>query len=214
MISPEKLEALQTGWVRLLGRFSVSPADAYPVFDRLVAAHSEPHRHYHTLEHVAEMLKVVGRLAEASNDSEAIQLAVWFHDSMYDPRARDNEARSADLMAGALAPFSLPEGMIPHVRDMILATAHAGDASDADTRVLLDADLAILASDEWRYVKYAEAIRREYGWVEETAYRTGRTAVLKAFLSRERIYRTERFHAVGEEAARRNLTAEIERLAG
>ncbi|WP_040888854.1 HD domain-containing protein [Zavarzinella formosa] len=214
MISPEKLEALQTGWVRFVARFSVSPVEAYPVFDRLVAAHSEPWRHYHTLEHIAEMLKVVGRLADSSNDLDAIQLAVWFHDSVYDPKAKDNEARSADLMVEALSPYLLREGLIPHIRDMILATAHTGNAStDPDTMVLLDADLGILASDEWRYLKYAEAIRREYDWVPDDAYRAGRTAVLQAFLNRERIYQTERFHAVAEEPARRNLAAEIERLA-
>ena len=214
MISPEKHDALQAGWVRLMDRYGISPADAYPVFDRLAAAHSEPARHYHTLEHVAEMLRVAGRLMEPANDGDAIQLAVWFHDAVYDPKAKDNEARSAELMSDALAPLSLPAELIQHVADMIRATAHTGDSpADADTAVLLDADLAILAADEWRYLKYAEAIRKEYAWVDDAAYRTGRAAVLQAFLDRPRIYRTARFHDMGEEPARRNMAAEMERLA-
>ena len=215
MISPERIEALQTGWVRLMAGFAVSPADAYPVFDMLVAAHSEPHRHYHTLTHVGEMVRVVGRLADTAQDPEAIQLAVWFHDSVYDPKAKNNEARSADLMASSLAPFGLREGLIDRVRELILATEHTSVAStDADTMILLDADLSILSADEWRYVRYADAIRQEYEWVDADAYRIGRTAVLQAFLNRERIYRTERFHSLGEEPARRNLKWEIDRLAG
>lgn len=215
MISPERIEALQTGWVRFMAGFAVSPADAYPVFDMLVAAHTEPHRHYHTLTHVAEMLRVVGRLADGARDVEAIQLAVWFHDSVYDPKAKDNEARSADLMAASLVPFNLRAGLIDSVRELILATAHTSVAStDADTMILLDADLAILSADEWRYVRYADAIRQEYSWVDDEAYRAGRTAVLKSFLNREKIYQTERFHSLGEEPARRNLNWEIDRLAG
>ncbi len=233
MISPEKHDALQAGWVRLMDKYGISPADAYPVFDRLAAAHSEPARHYHTLEHVAEMLRVAGRLLEPANDGDAIQLAVWFHDAVHDPRAKDNEARSAELMMDALAPFSLPAGLIQHVAEMILATDHlpplaatnhlpplarggrggADLIAAADTAVLLDADLAILAADEWRYLKYAEAIRNEYAWVDDAAYRTGRAAVLQAFLDRPRIYRTARFHDMGDGPARRNMAAEIGRLA-
>ncbi len=224
MISPEKHDALQAGWARLMDRYGISPADAYPVFDRLAAAHSEPARHYHTLEHVAEMLRVAGRLLEPANDGDAIQLAVWFHDAVYDPAAKDNEARSAVLMADALAPLSLPADLIRHVTEMIRATNHlpplarggrggSDSPADADTAVLLDADLAILAADEWRYLKYAEAIRKEYAWVDDAAYRTGRAAVLQAFLSRPRIYSTARFHDMGDGPARRNLAAEMGRLA-
>ena len=46
----------------------MSPADAYPVFDRLVSAYSEPHRFYHTLEHLSEMFKVAGKLSDAADN--------------------------------------------------------------------------------------------------------------------------------------------------
>ena len=212
MISPERLDGLQAGWVRLLARFSVSPADAYPLFDRLVAAHGEPHRHYHTLEHVGEVLKVAGRLADAAADPAAVQLAIWFHDTIYDPRASDNEVASADLAVASLQPLGLPAATLAHVTAMIRATAHttAGEV-DADTAVLLDADLAILSAEERRYARYAADIALEYAWVEAEAYRAGRLRVLEGFLARPRIYRTERMHAAADDAARRNLRVEIER---
>ena len=204
---------MQTGWVRLLARYGVEPAAAYPVFDRLVASHSEPHRFYHTLEHVHEVLKVAGKLADVATDPAAAQLAIWFHDAVYDPRARDNEERSAALALELLRPLGIPEATLQHVAAMIRTTAHtsAGDV-DADTQVLLDADLAILSAEERRYSRYAADVRREYAWVDDGAYRAGRTKVLQAFLARPRIYRTERMHAVAEEPARQNLRAEIERL--
>jgi predicted metal-dependent HD superfamily phosphohydrolase len=213
MISPERLDQLQTGWVSLLARYAVEPAAAYPVFDRLVAAYAEPHRCYHTVEHVNEVLKVAGKLADAATDPAAVQLAVWFHDAVYDPWTSDNEERSATLAGDLLRPLGVPEATLRHVAAMIRATAHtAAGEVDADTAVLLDADLAILGAEERRYARYAADIRREYTWVEESAYRAGRTKILQSFLDRPRIYRTERMHAVAERPARRNLRAEIQQL--
>jgi predicted metal-dependent HD superfamily phosphohydrolase len=63
------------------------------------------------------------------------------------------------------------------------------------------------------YDAYAEAIRREYDWVPEEAYRTGRAAVLERFLTRPRLYHTAAM-TTHEPAARANLRREIERLRG
>ena len=83
--------------MQLVAGYSVSPADAYPVFDRLVSAYSEPHRFYHTLEHLSEMFKVAARLSDAADNAAPVQLGIWFHDAVYDPRVTDNEERSAAL---------------------------------------------------------------------------------------------------------------------
>jgi predicted metal-dependent HD superfamily phosphohydrolase len=213
MISPERLELLQQSWVRLLGRLGVGPAAAYPPFDDLVARYGEPHRHYHTLEHMAEVLKVAAKLADLGGDADAIALAVWYHDAVYDPRAKDNEERSAQLAVAALAPLGVPKDLLEKVADLIRATAHtAATPADVETAILLDADLAILGAEEGRYRRYTDAIRQEYAWVADADYRAGRARVLEAFLARDRIYRTERMFAAGEEAARANLRGEIERL--
>lgn len=204
---------MQGAWIQLISNFGVAPIDAYPVFDRLVAAHSEPHRYYHTLEHLAEMFKVAGRLVNEESDSHAIQLAIWFHDSVYDPRGKNNEELSATFAKECLAALGVGPDTRSKVEQMILATAHGPLSTvDHDTAILLDADLAILSAEERRYARYAEDIRREYAWVDEQAYREGRAKVLQSFLDRPRIYLTERMHSAAEEAARHNLRTEIERL--
>ena len=206
---------MQAGWVQLLARFSVEPVAAYPIFDRLVEAYSEAHRHYHTLEHVSEMFKVAGKLMDTATDPAAILLAIWFHDAVYDSHAKDNEERSAALAGELLRPLGIPEAVLQHVASMIRATAHTPiEAVDNDTAILLDADLAILSAEEKRYARYAADVRKEYAWVEELAYRAGRAKVLESFLNRPRIYLTERMYAVAEDAARKNLAAEIEKLGG
>ncbi len=215
MISPERLESMQVGWVRLLERFGVAIADAYPPFDRLVAAYSGPDRHYHSLEHLSEMFRVAGRLAAHTEDSPALQLAIWFHDVVYDPRAKDSEARSAEMAGELLAPLGVPTATIEKMQRLVRATAHllaTEPPSDSDTAVLLDADLAILGASEERYRRYAADIHKEYAFVPEADYRTGRAMVLKRFLARPRIFLHQVMVEEGDERARLNLRAELAQL--
>jgi predicted metal-dependent HD superfamily phosphohydrolase len=213
VISPERSAALQASLVQTLSKYAVQPADAYHIFDRLEAMYGEAHRSYHTFEHLAEMFKVASKLADSATDMGAVQLAIWFHDAVYDPRARDNEERSAQLAFEWLRSLGVRDEALAQVAAMIRMTAHSNFSDvDANTAVLLDADLAILSAEERRYQRYAADIRREYAWVEDSAYRVGRIKVLESFLHRPRIYRTTRMYEVAEQLARRNLAAEIEQL--
>lgn len=217
MVSPERLESMQKGWVRVLEKYRVAPADAYPVFDVLVAAYTAPERHYHNLEHLGEMFKVVERLGATVEDPNALHLAIWFHDAVYDSRAKDNERRSGDLAVDLLGPIGVPSSGIERVVNMIWATAHAADGhppAARDTQVLLDADLAILGASEERYARYAADIRKEYAWVPDAGYRSGRAAVLGRFLATARVYHTQIMFEEGEQRARANLRAELAQLGG
>ncbi len=215
MVTPERLESMQQTWARQLERLQNAPNDAYPVFDELVARYQEAWRHYHTLEHIHEILKVVGKLSDQATDPDALYLAVWFHDAIYNPRAKDNEEQSAKLAERCLTTLGLARPTIERVMEMIGATAHGTTTSaQGDTAILLDADLAILGAEEKRYQRYAADIRREYDWVSDADYKTGRSHVLEAFLKRERIYSTERMFASGETLARANLLAELRVLLG
>lgn len=213
MISPERLDAMQKSWVRTLEQYRVTAADAYPAFDVLAAAHTAPERFYHNLEHLTEVFRVVERLSAAVEDPNALSLAVWFHDAVYDSRARDNEKRSGELAVDLLGPIGVPASAIERVVRMIWATAHAADApADRDTRVLLDADLAILGASEERYARYARDIRKEYAWVPDAEYRAGRAAVLARFLAAPRLYHAPALFEEGEARARANLRGELAEL--
>ena len=213
MVTPERLDGLQRGFARLLESHGVAAADAYPLFDRLAAAHGEPHRHYHTLEHVGEVLRVAGRLAAGSPGTVA--LAAWFHDAVYDPTRRDSEERSADLAARELTALGLDSATVDAVARLVRATAHVSGGeppTDADARALLDADLAILGAAPVRYERYARDIRREYAHASDGDYARGRVAVLGRFLARPRLYFDARMVLEGDGPARANLAAERDQL--
>ena len=172
-------------------------------FDDMCQAYSTPGRFYHTLEHAVAVVTMVEDLGVYSRSPNAVRLAAWLHDVIYDSRASDNEDLSAEYAKRLCNGFSIPDG--PLVAALILKTRSHDAGDDSDAKVLLDADLAILGSDEETYRNYAENIRREYAWVSEPEYRTGRRRVLEAFLARPSIYYLLR-HL--ERPARRNLAAE------
>jgi predicted metal-dependent HD superfamily phosphohydrolase len=190
-------------WLRLLPGTDAAFAD-------LVARYGEPGRYYHTLDHI---LAVLDRIDTLWPDApQALSLAVWLHDIVYDSRATDNEERSADYAHASLPALGVSPDTIDETARLILLTrSHEADRDDRAGRTLLDADLAILSGDMPAYDAYAYAIRREYAWVPERDYRAGRQRVLERFLVRPHIYFTMKM-ADAEPRARDNLRREIEQL--
>jgi predicted metal-dependent HD superfamily phosphohydrolase len=181
--------------------------------DRLAERYREPHRRYHDLRHLQEVLQTVDDLADAADDVEAVRWAAWFHDAVYDVHRDDNEERSARLAEQDLAASGLDHDIVCEVSRLVRLTAtHQPEDGDANGAVLCDADLRILAADPWRHAEYVADVRAEYAHVPDAEFRAGRAAVLRALLSSGRLFRTERAYTRWEERARANLAAELRQL--
>lgn len=203
----DDMPPLNQQWHELLRTWNVAPTQADQKFAEISAAYAGPGRFYHTLDHVQAVLGTVDGLASFAKNVNAVKLAAWLHDVIYDSTASDNEECSAEYTEQLCNELAISDG---HRVAALIRMTKAHDAGDdVDAKVLLDADLSILGADQPEYQAYAENIRREYAWVPEPEYRTGRRKVLEKFLSRPRIYH---FLSHLEEAARRNLAAEIARL--
>lgn len=177
---------------------------------RLLAAWSEPQRHYHTLQHLEECLALADELRAAMTHPAEVVLALWFHDAVYDVRAHDNEARSARWADQALRDAGVVQEVRGRIVDLVMAACHGAVApATRDGAVLVDIDLAILGSLEARFAEYEAQIRAEYAWVPPEVYATKRREVLQGLLGRERIYTTESMVARFEAQARRNLTRAV-----
>jgi len=181
--------------------------------ERLIAAYSEPHRRYHGLAHVAFLLDEIDRRAALLRDIEVVAFAAWFHDAVYDPRAKDNELRSAIWAGEVLAAAGFAPERTQAVEAMILKTIshHTGEAS-ADEALFLDMDFAILGAPPAIYADYAESIRAEYAFVPDEQFRAGRGAFLVAVLAQPRMFRTEIYEQERGAQARANIHSEIARL--
>ncbi|KQO49346.1 MULTISPECIES: hypothetical protein [unclassified Methylobacterium] len=197
-------------WTRAVGGSGAEAA-----WRALDAGYGEAARHYHGWPHVRALLAghdAVRGLPDVSGlDGDAIDLAIYFHDAVYDPARSDNEARSADLLV-TCSGSGLGRECIRSAVAMIRATAAHGPSEDPETRLMLDLDLAVLGAPRAIYEAYAAAVRREYAMVPDAAWRIGRAGVLDRFLDRPRLYQTGHFHDRLESAARANLADEAAAL--
>jgi predicted metal-dependent HD superfamily phosphohydrolase len=176
----------------------------------LLARWSESHRKHHTVAHLHEMLDAIGRLADAGIefDREAVELAAWFHDAIYEVGRDDNEERSAELARELLA--SAP--ICDEVARLVLVTkTHKVADDDVNGAVLSDADLSVLGSQALRYRAYANAVREEYADVPDDVFKPARAQVLSALLDGP-LFHTSAGREQWEERARRNIAEEIAAL--
>jgi predicted metal-dependent HD superfamily phosphohydrolase len=182
-----------------------------PELAEVAARYDEPHRRYHDRRHLERVLDDVERLLPTVEvpDPDAVRLAALFHDAVYDPWSTANEAASAALAAAVLSRLEPPD-RVAHVQRLVLATARHR-ASYVDEGVLLDADLAILATDRPTYVDYVRAVRAEYADVPQDVWQQRRAEVLRSLLDIPRLFTTPAMHVL-EEPARQNVAAELAAL--
>jgi predicted metal-dependent HD superfamily phosphohydrolase len=206
-------DRLRERWERVAVLAGASHDDATRVLRDLWRRYDEPHRAYHTLAHLRHLFAVLDllRTEERCDDPVALELAAWFHDAVYDPRARDNEVESAELACDTLRGWQVPDDRVAVVRGLVLATADHR-AATPDQALLCDADLAVLAGDGDSYSLYVRAVRVEYGHLDLAAWRRGRAAVVERLLARDPLYATAAMRRRAEAAARRNLADELARL--
>ncbi|MFC7793264.1 HD domain-containing protein [Streptomyces cinereoruber] len=197
------------------GREGPDPA---PYGRNLLARWAEPQRRYHTVDHLRAVLDRVDELTDQGGEGgelELVRLAAWFHDAVYRPDRSENEERSAVLAEKALAEAGLTPHEVTEVARLVrLTVTHDPDDGDLNGETLCDADLAVLASDPDTYARYAAAVREEYGFVPDDAFREGRAAVLRHLLGLPRLFRTPYGAAVWEEKARENVERELKELTG
>ena len=179
---------------------------------RLLRAYHQAHRAYHTAQHLRECLAYLGQAQSALAQSEIAEIAfaLWYHDAVYRPQRGDNEVRSARWLRVRAQQFSISAGVTKRLVTMILATRHGVVAlpEDAQSQLLLDIDLAILAAAPARFREYCGQIRFEYAFVPPAIFAAKRAQVLRGFLALGKIYHSP-FGARFEVAARLNLTNEI-----
>ena len=204
MLTPER-------WSQLWRAATKNPAPAGS-YDRLVALYSEPHRHYHNLSHIADCLAEFDRARSLAREPLAVELAIWFHDAVYDTRAADNEERSAQLAQTWLGEARVESALMDAVGRLILATKRHDASLHVDAALLVDVDLSILGQPQDRFWEYEAQIRAEYSWVPLEIFSVKRAEILNGFFARPCIYNTADFFRRLEAQARINLEASIQRL--
>ena len=183
------------------------------LMNQLVAAYSERHRHYHTLQHLRECLAHADAVRTLAKRPAEVELALWFHDAVYDPRRTDNEERSARWAHASVLAAGCEAAIADRMSALVLATAGHHASEDVDTQLLLDVDLSILGSAYARFDEYERQVRLEYAHVDDAAFRAGRLEFVTGMLARPAIYATQVYREALEPRARENLARSREALA-
>ena len=197
-------EKFQQYWTQFSAELNLDKKQAEGLSSLLENAYTESQRYYHTVQHIVECLDLFHQIKAQFNDPITVELAIWFHDVIYDPKASDNEEQSAALMQKYCSNL-LASDQIQKVYEWIIATKKHQASTDQDLNYLLDIDLAILGSSTVRFAEYEQQIQQEYAWVEPELYKLKRAEVLHYFFQMKPLYQTEYFRQLFEDQAKQNL---------
>ena len=214
---PEPVEGPEVGAstdsARLLRRWAEVLPNHPEIGEELLGRYAEPHRRYHTTQHLSDVLDRIDELAGGSEDLFLVRLAAWFHDAVYaiPPGQVSNEEASARLTIRTLGRVGLEQEDLTQVARLVrLTETHVPGTRDPEGELLCDADLAILAAEPAAYDRYVDQIREEYARVPEEEFLAGRLAVLASLADRE-LFRTGKGRRLTG-AARANLEREMRTL--
>ena len=179
--------------------------DGLLVFQKLKELYSEPQRKYHNANHIHQCLEQFEYARHLPNDSEAVEMAIWFHDAIYEPKASNNEMRSAKFALNVLRLARLSDWFNMTVYALIMHTRHLTQPQKTDAQVLVDIDLSSLGKPWKEFLKDSQNIRQEYSFISNEIFYPERAKILRRFLKRPAIYLRQFFHEKYEEQARENL---------
>lgn len=188
---------------------------------RLVDAYTEPHRRYHNLVHIINVIRAVDTLigswttpAISPADRDLILIAAWFHDVVYDPKRNNNEAESAEVARQFLVDIPRHD-LIDTIVSLVMATRYPS-AMPANNLapILRDADLSPLAFPRTAFMADARDIRQEYAHLSDEEWLKGRLAFGQMLLDQPQIYATEFGRQQWEPIARANLGEMVHTLSG
>ncbi|MBC7750124.1 MAG: N-methyl-D-aspartate receptor NMDAR2C subunit [Candidatus Saccharibacteria bacterium] len=213
-MTKDDLLFLQCSWQRsfISYEFSNNHHKSNDLFELLLKHYAEPQRHYHTLQHLVECITKLELVYELLDYPHEVEVALWFHDAIYDVKGKENEHLSALWAKESLVAVNASTDEIDRIFSLIMATQHTHIPHTLDEQTLVDIDLSILGEEIDRFNQYDVQVRQEYAWVPEEVYRVKRAEILETFLARPFIYTTAYFRNHFEVRARQNLQRSILQL--
>ncbi|CAL1532438.1 unnamed protein product [Lymnaea stagnalis] len=214
IMSKETSNFVYNHWKNLTNTLNLSPKISENWWSVIFRHYTQEWRHYHSLSHIENLLQLFDQWRQRIVEPENVALAIFFHDIVYNPTARDNEDRSVIIFNKFADEANLGITAKLAVTDMIIATKYhvLCNRDDSDLCFFLDFDLAIMGQKEEVYREYSAKIRREYDHYDDSTYRTGRTAILQTLLNSPSLYSSEEMRQEFEAQARINMIQEIKNL--
>lgn len=205
-----EMEYFTEQWKKLCNSLRVGADKKQQTVSFLIEQYTAPTRHYHTVNHINQVLRKIASLKTEFNDINVAMLAAFFHDVVYDVSKKDNEEQSATIAVEFLDDLCVQKSLIKEVEKIIIATKHHQATQSSDTNLFLDIDMSILAAARTTYLEYAAAVMKEYEKVyTPSEYKKGRLSLfIEPTLALDKIFITDTFSPY-EKRARQNLSHEM-----
>ena len=196
----------------LLINYTTNSSLINELWDEVEKNYSEKKRHYHTLQHLENLLITLTEVKSEIQHWESILFTLFYHDIIYTALKSDNEENSALLAEKRMQQLSVSNDIIERCKNQILATKSHSKSTDSDTNYFTDADLSVLGQPWEIYSLYYKNVRKEYAIYPDFIYNPGRKKVIQHFLSMNSIYKTDYFYNQFEKVAKENLMKELSSL--
>lgn len=203
---------LKETFIELLTKYTDNDSLKKELWTEIEKNYSSKKRHYHTLEHLDNLLSQLTDVKSEIQNWEIILFTLFYHDIIYNSIKSDNEEKSAEFAENRMKQISVSNDKIELCKEQILATKSHIKSTDSDTNYFTDADLSVLGQNWETYLLYCKNVRKEYSIYPTLVYNPGRKKVLNHFLSMGRIFKTDFFYNKFEIQAKQNLQQEIESL--
>lgn len=184
--------------------------DSAAIHTRLIDSYSEPQRYYHTLVHIEHCLSLFDKISHKLQNAAAVELALWFHDVVYQPGAIDNEQLSADLF------MTTTNGVFEDtfrntVYQLIMATIYDGsEVKDSDSKYLMDIDLSSFGRPWAEFIRDSDNLRLEMEGFSDHDYYQRQVRLQERLFGQPRFFKSDYFYSKYEAQARQNRNDYIE----
>ena len=203
---------LKETFIELLTKYTDNDSLKKELWTEIEKNYSSKKRHYHTLEHLDNLLSQLTDVKSEIQNWEIILFTLFYNDIIYNSIKSDNEEKSAEFAENRMKQISVSNDKIELCKEQILATKSHIKSTDSDTNYFTDADLSVLGQNWETYLLYCKNVRKEYSIYPTLVYNPGRKKVLNHFLSMDRIFKMDFFYNKFEIQAKQNLQQEIESL--
>lgn len=212
-LSPEEYEWMEQRFDKLCNQLNLPIQEISIWRQELFNNYEQDNRYYHNLVHIYNFIQLFEEHKSSIERPLLFEVAIWWHDAIYEAKRNDNETRSAQLAVRCWKNH-LSSTDLKYIAILISSTEkHLPLIEENDVHYFLDMDLSILATNNQVYQQYVHYIEKEYTtYYPKMLYNIGRKKAMKNFHSRPKLYFTAFFYENYEFQAKSNIKLELETI--
>ncbi len=194
---------------------TADPPTRHAEISRVLAAWNTEGRAFHNARYLATVMERLDELEGAASDTDVLRIALAYRGAQEEVGWEESDLCGTPASVPAtvdlhgLIELGVDEDSVDRVRQLIRQLSqHRPDDTDLDGRILVDADLSMLAAPPQQYRRLIAGLKSETSYLDFAEFLKHRRSLVRALLARRNIF----FSPIArkwDESARQNLEAEM-----